>query len=118
MSFWSKIRDWWNGEDEEPKKIPPEPPKEPPSPPEPPEPPDDNGRDREYWIDRVIDRKERIWGDTGRYNSNRAERYAISGVSGHKPSIELLKWAATTSEANLHIMIRSGDLDYSFLFYK
>lgn len=123
MSLWSKVKSTVKRffEPEPPKNIPPEPPKEPPR--EPPrEPPIDEGprepRDRQYWADAVIDRKERIWGDSGRYNSSRAERNAIQGVGGNRPSTALLKWAATTDEANLHIMIRSGNMDYSFLFYK
>jgi len=114
MSLWSKVKKWFGGE-EPPRKIPPpEPPKEPPEPPG--EPPEEH--DRAYWLERVIDRKERIWGETGRYNVRRATEAAARGVSGHRPSLELLKWAATTDEQNLHLMIRSGDLDYSFLFYK
>lgn len=115
MSFWSTVKKWIGGNDKQPpKEIPPNPPEPPREPPR--EPP--GNHDREYWLQRVIDRKERIWSDTGRYNPRRSESNADKGVSGHAPSTALLKWAATTNEANLHIMIRSGDLDYSFLYYK
>jgi hypothetical protein len=118
MSLWSRIVKFIGGTPEEPREIPPEPPREPPrEPPESPREPPSSG-DRDYWISRVVDRKERIWGDTGRYNPRRAENNTANGISGNKPSIELLKWAATTNEANLHIMIASGNLEYSFLYYK
>lgn len=112
------------GEKERPEEKPTPPPSPPPPPPpEPPKeklPPPDEEDDRQYWTQRVIERKEDIWGDTGRYNPQRAARNVRRGVEKNvfnPPSIELLQWAATAPEDQLHIMIRMGG-DYSFLFYK
>lgn len=124
------VKKLFGGGHERPEERPPEPPKEPPKPPPPPPfppeppkeklPPPDEEDDRQYWTDRVIGRKEEIWGDTGRYNPQRAARYVRRGTEKNvfnPPSIELLQWAATAPEDQLHIMIRMGG-DYSFLFYK
>lgn len=105
------------------RESPPPPP--PPPPPQFPEFPEQRsggpGRGREYWQEQVINRKEEIWGDSGRYNPQRAARYVRSGVdkaNPNPPSLALLQWAATAPEDDLQMAIRSGDSDYAFLFYK
>lgn len=97
----------------------------PPPPPQFPEFPEQRsggpGRGREYWQEQVVNRKEEIWGDSGRYNPQRAARYVRNGVDKNNPnppSIALLQWAATAPEDELQMAIRSGDSDYAFLFYK
>lgn len=122
MSLWSSFKKFIGIEKPQsppPPEFPTEPPPPPVIPPEPPQPPEDNGRrGRDYWEERVIGKKEEIWGDTGRYNPQRASRYVHSGVTpDEKPSLSLLQWAANASDEELEVAIREGG-QYSFLFYK
>lgn len=107
------------------KEVKIEPPRETPPPPLPPEFPQfpekrsgGPGRGRDYWQEQVINRKEEIWGGTGRYSPQRAARNVRQGINHNPPSLALLRWAATAPEDDLYDAIRSGDPDYAFLFYK
>jgi hypothetical protein len=121
--FWSKVGTFLGIGKKQKATEPPPPPEAPEKPrqgpQEPPEGPERRGR--QYWTETVINRKEELWGDSGRYNPQRAAHNVRSGiVKNHfdPPSLALLQWAARASDDELEMAIRSGDPDYAFLFYK
>ena len=74
---------------------------------------------RQSLTDRVIQRKQAIWGDTeGRhgYSNNRSIHNVIRSPNGKRPSLALLKWAANATDAELIAAAHQGGV-YSFLFY-
>lgn len=77
------------------------------------------GSERRELTDRVIQRKESLWGQGDRkYSPQRSARNVSSGIGGHKPNIELLRWAANASDSELIDAAGSRDDDYGFLYYK
>lgn len=68
---------------------------------------------------QVLDRKEALFGQGDRkYSPQRSAQNIISGASGNPPSIDLLKWAANATDAELLAAVGNRDPDYDFLFYK
>jgi hypothetical protein len=69
---------------------------------------------------QIMERKERIWGQGDRpYNPQRAATNIVEGVpKGNPPSMDLLRWAANATNAELISAVHSRNPDYAFLFYK
>lgn len=78
-----------------------------------------NGPSRHELTLAVVGRKEELWGSGDRkYSPQRSAQNVISGASGNPPSIDLLRWAANASDADLLRVVGSKNPDYDFLFYK
>jgi hypothetical protein len=78
-----------------------------------------NGLTRHELTLQVLERKEQLWGSGDRkYSPQRSAQNIISGARGNPPSIDLLKWAANASDAELMRTVGNGNPDYDFLFYK
>jgi len=79
-----------------------------------------NGPTRHELTLAVLERKEQLWGSGDRkYSPQRSAQNIIDGgPTKNPPSIDLLRWAANASDADLLRTVGNGNPDYDFLFYK
>jgi hypothetical protein len=73
---------------------------------------------RQALVRRVAKRKERLFGDSHKWNGRKNYGLVNKGADGaHPPSIAMLRWALDASDDEWIEALESRDDDYSFLFY-
>ena len=83
-----------------------------------------NGGDRARLIEAVQDKKERLWGESNRYNSQHSKQYVTRPPGGsNPPTREVLQWfMETDDEMEILEKIRNSNADdyddYKFLLYR
>jgi hypothetical protein len=73
---------------------------------------------RSQLVAEVRAKKYRLWGLEHKYNDRRANQIINKGFGGNNPpSMARLQWAIDASEDDMLRAMRSGDEEYSFLWY-